>query len=65
MQIIISWPTGDCYVCTTVEEMLPAIVNGPAEYNAAERKVLNRPATIKDIAEFVTEYIYSDVSLLL
>ncbi|KAF5354905.1 hypothetical protein D9756_005520 [Leucocoprinus leucothites] len=33
----------------------------PADYAAAERKKLNRPSTMKDVADFIMEYIVSDV----
>ncbi|KAG6850830.1 hypothetical protein H0H93_008133 [Arthromyces matolae] len=32
----------------------------PAEYSPAQRKLLNRPSTMQDVAEFVMEYILSD-----
>ena len=36
----------------------------PANYEAAERKTLDRPSTKRDIAEFFMEYISSDVRAL-
>ena len=54
---------GDCYVCTTVKEMIPSMIYPPAEYNPAKRKTLKRPSTTRDIVDFITEYICQDVSL--
>lgn len=34
----------------------------PGEYAPAVRKQLTRPSTMKDVADFVMEYIVSDVS---
>jgi RNA-dependent RNA polymerase len=33
----------------------------PASYEAAERQTLDRPSTMRDVAEFFMEYISSDV----
>jgi hypothetical protein len=35
----------------------------PANYEAAERQILDQPSTMKDVARFFMEYISSDVSL--
>ncbi|KAH8102595.1 RNA dependent RNA polymerase-domain-containing protein [Cristinia sonorae] len=51
---------GDLFGCTTVASMLPPRTYEPAPYTAAGRKELDRPSTMQDVAEFVTEYIYSD-----
>ena len=34
----------------------------PSSYEAAPRKTLSRPSTMQDVADFVMEYISSDVS---
>lgn len=44
--------------------MLPGKVNEPAEYGKVERKVLDRPSTRHDLADFVTEFLYTDVSCI-
>ena len=44
--------------------MLPQFVYKPAEYGKAERKKLDRPSTRLDVADFLTEYLYSDVRQL-
>lgn len=33
----------------------------PAEYAPTEKKLLDRPSTMDDVADFVMEYIISDV----
>jgi hypothetical protein len=37
----------------------------PAKYIDTERKKLDQPSTMKDVADFVMEYIISDVSSVL
>ena len=54
---------GDCFVCTTVEEMLPEITYEPADYSPARRRLLENPSTQQDIVDFIVDYILSDVSL--
>ncbi len=46
------------------EPLLPTRTYAPANYNPAKRKLLDRPSTMQDVAEFVTEYITSDVSIV-
>jgi RNA-dependent RNA polymerase len=53
--------TGDEFLCCDLASMLPQTLYEPAEYGKARRKVLDRPSTQLDIAEFVTEYLSSDV----
>lgn len=36
-------------------------LSAPAEYAPTQRKLLNRDSTMKDVANFVMEYIISDV----
>jgi RNA-dependent RNA polymerase len=45
-----------------VEDLLPERTFPPANYDPAKRKCLDRPSTMQDVADFVTEYITSDVS---
>ncbi|KAJ3553911.1 hypothetical protein NM688_g3369 [Phlebia brevispora] len=51
---------GDCFVCTTLNGLLPTVLYPPAEYHPATRKILKRPSQLRDIIDFVVEYIYSD-----
>ncbi|THH34016.1 hypothetical protein EUX98_g21 [Antrodiella citrinella] len=51
---------GDVYCCTMLEALLPKTTYGAAEYKPAEKLMLARPSTMKDVANFVTEYISSD-----
>jgi hypothetical protein len=41
----------------------PTELYRPATYAPAERRVLDRPSTMRDVAEFVMDYLLSDVSL--
>lgn len=53
---------GDMYNVTTVpQDLLPPVQNMPASYTAAQRKYLPRPSEMKDVADFVAEFIISDV----
>ncbi len=40
----------------------PSKLYEPAEYPPTKRKLLDRPSTMEDVADFVMEYIISDVS---
>ena len=42
-------------------DFTPSLVSTPTSYDPAVRKVLERPSTMDDVAEFVMEYINSDV----
>jgi hypothetical protein len=42
-------------------EFRPTTLSPPASYNPAPKKLLDRPSTMADVAEFVMEYISSDV----
>ena len=55
--------SGDEFVCTNLESMLPQTTYEPAEYGKGRRKILDRPSTHLDVAEFVTEYLSSDVRI--
>lgn len=44
-------------------EFFPAQTYEPALYNPAPKKVLDRPSTMDDVADFVVDYINSDVSV--
>lgn len=43
-------------------EFHPKTLSTPAQYNAAPKKLLDRPSTMDDVAEFIVDYINSDVS---
>ena len=47
---------------TTFEDLHPTLPCPPAEYGSAKKKLTTRPSTMQDVADFITEYIYSDVS---
>ena len=47
-----------------LDYLLPRRVSPPANYSPAKRKILDRPSTMQDVAEFVAEYINSDVGTL-
>lgn len=51
-------------MCTAMTELLPKKQYEPAEYNPAARKTVEHPSTREDLAEFIEEYLYSDVSEL-
>lgn len=53
---------GDVFVCTTMEALLPTVTYLPAGYDTAEKKMLSYPSEREDVADFITEYLYSDVS---
>ncbi|PPQ73220.1 hypothetical protein CVT24_010030 [Panaeolus cyanescens] len=42
-------------------EFRPKTVVAPAEYSPVPKKLLDRPSTMDDVADFVVEFIYSDV----
>lgn len=54
---------GDEYRVTMLDYLLPRRLHEPASYSPAQRKVLDRPSTMQDVAEFVAEYINSDVGI--
>ncbi|KAI0704900.1 RdRP-domain-containing protein [Cytidiella melzeri] len=51
---------GDEYRVTMLKSLLPTRTYPPASYDPAKRKLLDRPSTMQDVADFVTEYITSD-----
>jgi RNA-dependent RNA polymerase len=42
-------------------DFTPEFIHEPASYEAAPKRLLDRPSTMADVAEFVMEYINSDV----
>ncbi len=52
---------GDEFVICSHPAMLPTQTFTPANYDPAQRLLLDRPSTRADIADFVTSYLYSDV----
>ncbi len=53
---------GDVYNVTTRPGLLPEKTYHPADYEPAQKKFVDHESTIEDVAEFVAEYISSDVS---
>ncbi|KAG8901071.1 hypothetical protein FRC00_009255 [Tulasnella sp. 408] len=51
---------GDVYYLITNTELHPTHCEKPASYEDAERHTLDRDSTVKDIAEFVIEYMTHD-----
>ena len=54
---------GDKYNVTTKAELLPSRTYAPAAYEPTKRKLVDHDSTIADVADFVAEYITSDVSI--
>uniref|UniRef100_A0A8H7YB62 RNA-dependent RNA polymerase n=1 Tax=Psilocybe cubensis TaxID=181762 RepID=A0A8H7YB62_PSICU len=55
---------GDMYNLIPLDdlpEFYPTRLSEPASYAPAQRKLLDRPSTMADVAQFVMEYINSDV----
>ncbi len=46
-----------------LESLRPRRTYAPAAYDPAQKMLLDRPSTMQDVADFVTEYINSDVSV--
>lgn len=46
-----------------MKELLSTIQYPPAEYDTAERRTVAHESTRQDVAEFIMEYLYSDVSV--
>ena len=53
---------GDVYNVTTVPNLIPPRTYDPASYEPAQKKLVDHDSTIADVADFVAEYIISDVS---
>lgn len=47
-----------------MKDLLPTIQYPPAEYDTAERRTVAHESTREDVAEFIMEYLYSDVSVV-
>ena len=58
---LVNVATGDEYRVTMLRSLRPRRISAPANYTPAPKRLLDRPSTVQDIAEFVAEYIYSDV----
>lgn len=52
---------GDEYRVSMLESLMPPRTYPPARYPPAQKKMLDRPSTMQDVADFVVEYINSDV----
>ena len=55
---------GDVYNVTWLKDLHPSQNILPAAYDPAKRKLLDRPSTMDDVADFVADYISNDVSSL-
>ena len=55
---------GDVYNVTVDERLHPPRTFPPAGYEPGKRRELDRPSTIDDVADFVVDYIISDVRVL-
>lgn len=53
---------GDVYNVTVDKRLHPPSTYPAAGYEPAKRRELHRPSTIDDVADFVVDYIISDVS---
>jgi RNA-dependent RNA polymerase len=56
---------GDVYTVTSFKDLHPSQNFLPAAYDPAKKKLLPRPSTMADVADFVADYINSDVSPVL
>lgn len=54
---------GDEYVVTERHDLRPTRTCDPANYEPAKRRLLDHESTMNDVADFVAEYISSDVSV--
>lgn len=55
---------GDTYNVTDLPDLHPPQNFPPAAYEPAPRKTLTQPSTMDDVADFVADYINSDVSIV-
>ena len=53
---------GDVYNVTSFKDLHPSQNIPPAAYEPAKKKLLPEPSTMADVADFVADYINSDVS---
>ena len=54
---------GDLYNVTTRSALIPRRTYAPAAYDPVPRHVIDVESTMEDVAEFVADYIYNDVSV--
>ncbi|THH20540.1 hypothetical protein EW146_g829 [Bondarzewia mesenterica] len=52
---------GDQYNVTPMPDLIPTQTYEPAAYNVAPKRKLDRPSTMDDVADFVADYINSDI----
>jgi RNA-dependent RNA polymerase len=55
---------GDVYNVAFLQDLFPSQNIPPATYEPAPKKLLPRPSTMDDVADFVADYINSDVSVV-
>jgi RNA-dependent RNA polymerase len=53
---------GDVYNVTWLKDLLPSNNTTPAAYIPAPKRLLDRPSTMNDVADFIADYIINDVS---
>ena len=56
---------GDVYNVAFLQDLHPSQNHRPAAYKPAVKKLLERPSTMDDVADFVADYINSDVSVVI
>lgn len=56
---------GDMYNVASLKDLHPPQNYTPAAYKSAQKKLLPRPSTMDDVADFVADYINSDVSVVI
>lgn len=54
---------GDLYNVTTRRDLLPRRTYKPASYDPVQKKLVDHESTMDDVADFVAEFISSDVSV--
>ncbi|KAH9025869.1 RdRP-domain-containing protein [Lactarius pseudohatsudake] len=52
---------GDTYNVTFFKDLHPPLNHPPGAYDPAPKKFLDRPSTMDDVADFVVDYISSDI----
>ncbi len=56
---------GDVYNIAFLQDLYPSQIIPPAAYEPAPMKLLTQPSTMDDVADFVADYINSDVSVVI
>jgi hypothetical protein len=53
------------YNVTSFKDLHPSQNIPSAAYDPAQKKLLERPSTMADVADFIADYINSDVSIVI